>query len=31
MVASVALLTDELITAEYTVNYKRRIPRRSCR
>lgn len=23
MVASVALLTDELITAEYTVNYKK--------
>ena len=27
LVASVALVTDDILTAEYTVNFKRPIPR----
>lgn len=29
LVASVALVTDDILTAEYTVNFKRPIPRHS--
>ena len=30
LVASVAIVTDDLVTAEYTVNYKKPIPRLCC-
>lgn len=31
LVASVAIVTDDVVTAEYTVTLRRRIPRHFCR
>ncbi len=31
IVASVAIVQDEVLLAEYTVNYKKHIPRHCCR